>query len=75
MSDADTDHRKKENVPVLTSESASTCFLYSCVKEDSVAEQFKALTRNPEVPSSSPLHAGYVGVYSILASLPASCGF
>ena len=40
-----------------------------------MAEQFKALTRNPEVPNSSPLLAGHAGVNSLLASLPASWDF
>ena len=43
--------------------------------EGSVTEQFKVLTRNPEVPSSSPLPASHAGVNSLLASLPASWGF
>ena len=44
-------------------------------KKGSVAEQFKALTHNPEVSSSSPLPVGHAGVNSLLASLPASWGF
>ena len=35
---------------------------------------FKALTRNPEIPSSGPLPVGHAGVhvYSLLVSLPAA---
>ena len=44
-------------------------------KEGSVAERFKALTRNPEVPSSSRLPAGHAGVNSLLSNLPASWVF
>ena len=40
-----------------------------------MTELFEALTRNPEIPSSSPLPAGHAGVNSLLASLPASWGF
>ena len=45
------------------------------VREGSVAVCFKVLTRNPEVPSSSPLPTGHVGANSLLASLPASWSF
>ena len=41
----------------------------------SVAERFKALTRNPEVPILSPLPAGHAGVNSLLSSLHVSWGF
>ena len=44
-------------------------------KEGSIAERFKALIRNPEVPSSSPLPASHAGVYSLLACLLACWGF
>ena len=42
------------------------------VKAGNVAEWFRALTRNPEVPSSSPLLTGHAGVNSLLVHLPAS---
>ena len=48
-------------------------------KEDGVAERYKALTRNQNIRSSSPLSAGHAGghasVYSLLASFPASWDF
>ena len=40
-----------------------------------MAGRFKALTRNPEVPSSSPVPAGHAGVNSLLVKLAASWGF
>ena len=44
-------------------------------KEGSMAERFKAPSRNPVGPGSSPLPAGHAGVNSVLADLPASWGF
>ena len=38
-------------------------------------ERYKALFRNPEVPSSSPLPASHAGVYSLLACLHAGWDF
>ena len=40
-----------------------------------MAKWLKVLTRNPEVPSLSPLPTGHAGVNSLLANLPASWGF
>ena len=44
-------------------------------KKAVVAERFKALTFNPEVPSSSPLPADHGSVYGLLARIPASWVF
>ena len=44
-------------------------------KKAVVTERFKALTGNPEVPSSSPLPAGHGSVYGLLARIPASWVF
>ena len=43
--------------------------------EGSVVKQYKALTRNPEVWSSSPLPTSHSGVCSLLDSLPVSWDF
>ena len=55
------------SLPILPNRGASRKY-----KEGTMAEQFKVLTHNPEVSSSSPLPAGHNGVYGLLASLPAN---
>ena len=57
---------------MLMMKQLSFCLL---LLKGSVAERYKALTRNLEVPSSSIPPAGHTGVYSLLASLPNSLGF
>ena len=54
--------------------SPSAAYVYA-FWEGRVAERLKALTRNPEVLSWSPLPAGHAGVNSLLASLPANWAF
>ena len=44
-------------------------------KKAVVAKRFKALTGNPEIPSSSPLPADHGSVYGLLARIPASWVF
>ena len=45
---------------------------YFSILKGSVVELFRALTRNPEVPTSSPLFAGHAGINSLLFNLSAS---